>query len=74
MIGVVVVTHGQLANELVNAALELVPQINIHTGLSVGFLFPCHALGRPVHRTARHVSGFLVMSSEAETSLIFSNK
>src|SRR5438105_4874527 len=50
-------------DEPLNAALEPIAQINIHTGSSVSFSFPCHV------ERSRDISNFRQIARDSSTSL-----
>ena len=60
-------------DETMNVALKLISQVNVDTSGGIGFS-SCHALGRGGSPNRPRAFDSFVMSSEAETSLILSNK
>ena len=65
MIGGVIVTHGQLANELVSAAEMIVGEINHITAVSIGWHDDVDVAREEIERAIKHVddgSGVLLLT------------
>jgi mannose PTS system EIIA component len=65
MIGIVIVTHGQLANELVAAAEMIIGEINHITAVSIGWHDDVDAAREEIERAIQRVnnnSGVLLMT------------